>query len=143
VREDGPVSVSPDKQSNLSLARDRARLSLPVSLLVLLAIIAMTMPLPKRFVAVLPLLVALPLTIRLLRFLAGRPGRERFWPILTLVVIGMLLSQLTLQAVFFTRVRAYEQCLANAQTGVARGACEELRREAPPGSQLILDAAQI
>lgn len=143
MREDGGVSVPSDKQTDLRLARDRARLSLPVSLLVLLAIIAMTMPLPKRFVAVLPLLVALPLTIKLLRFLTGRPRRERFWPILTLVVIGMLLSQLSLQAMFFSQVRAYEQCLDNAQTGVARGACEQLRRQAPPGTELILDSSQI
>lgn len=114
-------------------AREKARRTLPISLLVLLGIIAMYLPLPKRFVAVLPLLIAIVLSVRLLQFLRDRPGRERVWPVITLVLVGLLLSSLGVQALFYESVKAYEQCLEGAQTQQARAACEELRRQSPLG----------
>lgn len=130
--EDGAVS---DQRlpKEIADARERARRSLPVSLLVLLGIVAMYLPLPKRFVAVLPLAVAIVLTIQLLRYLAGRPSREKVWPAITLGIIGMLLTTLAVQGLFYSTVSAYEKCLAGAQTSVARADCEKIRDESPIG----------
>ncbi|MEO7753007.1 MAG: hypothetical protein ABIS35_06290 [Terracoccus sp.] len=114
-------------------ARERARRTLPVSLLMLLGVVAMYLPLPKRFVAVLPLLVAGYLTVALLRFLSGRPGRQKVWPGITLGIIALLLASLASQAAFYPTVHAYEQCLAGAQTSQARGVCEQNRATSPLG----------
>lgn len=135
---DGPVSLQPGDR-DLAFAREKAKRTLPISVLVLLAIVAMYLPLPKRFVALLPLTVAIVLVIRLLAFLRDRPGRERIWPVVTLVLVGLLLSSLGVQVVFYETVRAYEQCVETAQTQQARAACEELRRDSPLGTGFPLE----
>jgi hypothetical protein len=117
----------------MAFAREKAKRTLPVMLLVLLALIAMYLPLPKRFIAFIPLAVAVVLTVRLLRFLTMRAGREKIWPAVTLVVIGMLMSTLLLQVAFYSSVSAYEQCRADAQTSIAAAACEKLKEAGPLG----------
>jgi hypothetical protein len=138
MREDGRVST-PDQRPEFAFAREKAKRTLPVTLLVLLGIIAMYLPLPKRFVAALPLVLAAVLTVRLLRFLSQRRGREKVWPAITLGLVGLMLSTLVLQAVYYESVSAYEQCLAGAQTQQARGECERLKQEGPLGSRLLLE----
>jgi RsiW-degrading membrane proteinase PrsW (M82 family) len=132
VVHDGPVSTQPQDR-DVAFAREKARRTLPISVLVLLAIIAMYLPLPKRFVALAPLVIAVVLSIRLLQFLRNQPGRERVWPVVTLVLIGLLVSNLAVQALFYEAVNAYEQCVDTAQTSQAAGECEELRRKSPLG----------
>ncbi len=129
---DGRVSQQPP-QRDVAYLREKARRTLPISVLVLLAIVAMYLPLPKRFVAAAPLVIAIVLSFRLLQFLRHRPGRERVWPVLTLVIVGLLLSNLAVQALFYESVSAYERCIETAQTAQAAGACEELRRQSPLG----------
>ncbi|WP_347353218.1 hypothetical protein [Intrasporangium sp.] len=129
--------MSPDPR-DIAFAREKARRTLPVSLLVLLGIIAMYLPLPKRFVAALPFVVAIVMTVRLLRFLRGRTGREKVWPAITLALTGLLLASLAVQAVFYPTVRRYEECLANAQTSTARAACEQIRQQGPFGVGFIV-----
>lgn len=129
--------MSPD-QRDIAFAREKAKRSLPVSLFVLLGIIALYLPLPKRFVAALPFVIALVLTIRLLRFVRGREGREKVWPVITLALTGFLLGSLALQAAFYPAVRDYEQCVAAAQTSHARAACEQIRQEGPLGMDFIV-----
>jgi flagellar biosynthesis component FlhA len=119
--------TEPQQEQEIAFAREKAKRTLPVALLVLLGLVAMYLPLPKRFVAFLPLLVAIVLTIRLLRFLSSRAGREKIWPVFTLVIVGMLLSTLALQVAFYGSVRAYEECLAGAQTKQASADCEVLK----------------
>jgi cytochrome bd-type quinol oxidase subunit 2 len=119
--------TEPQLEQEIAFAREKAKRTLPVALLVLLGLVAMYLPLPKRFVAFLPLLVAVVLTIRLLRFLSKRAGREKIWPAFTLVIVGMLLSTLTLQVAFYGAVRAYEDCVSGAQTRQAKADCEVLR----------------
>lgn len=130
---------TPDPKHEFAFAREKARRTLPVTLLVLLGIIAMYLPLPKRFVAVIPFVLAAVLTVRLLRFLAERRGREKIWPAITLGIVALLLSSLGLQAMFYDSVHAYEECLENAQTQQARGACEKLRDESPLGTRFLLE----
>ena len=124
--EDGRVT-DPDLQDQIVFAREKAKRTLPVALLVLLGLTAMYLPLPKRFVAFVPLVLAVVLTVRLLRFLAPRTGREKIWPVVTLVIAGMLLSTLAVQVAFYDTVSAYEECLAGAQTSIAAGSCAPLR----------------
>lgn len=119
--------TDPTPEQETAFAREKAKRTLPVALLVLLALVAMYLPLPKRFVAVLPLLIAVVLTVRLLRFLSSRRGREKIWPVVTLVISIMLLSTLAMQVAFYDSVRAYEECLAGAQTGIAQDTCAQQR----------------
>ncbi len=132
MREDGWVSKQQLDPAAVD-ARERARRTLPVSLLMLIGVVGMYLPLPRRFVAVLPLLVAGYFTIALLRFLAGRPGRQKIWPAITLGIIGVLLASLAFQAAFYPTVKAYETCLAGAQTSQARAVCEQTRSTSPLG----------
>lgn len=129
---DGRVSQQPE-QRDVAYLREKARRTMPISVLVLLAIVAMYLPLPRRFVAVAPLVIAVFLSVRLLQFLRDRPGRERVWPVITLVIVSLLLSNLALQGLFYESVSAYEQCVEMAQTSQAAGECEELRRQSPLG----------
>lgn len=124
--EDGRVT-DPDLQDPIVFAREKAKRTLPVALLVLLGLTAMYLPLPKRFVAFVPLVLAVVLTVRLLRFLSPRTGREKIWPVVTLVIAGMLLSTLAMQVAFYDTVSAYEECLAGAQTSIAAASCAPLR----------------
>ena len=125
--------TEPQLEKEIAFAREKARRTLPVAVLVLLALVAMYIPLPKRFVAFVPLLVALVLTVRLLRFLSVRSGREKIWPAVTLGIIGMLLSTLIFQVAFYRTVSAYEECVAAAQTAVAEADCQKLREPGPLG----------
>ncbi len=125
--DDKPVKQPPTP--DVAFAREKAKRSLPISLFVLLGIIAMYLPLPRRFIAFLPLAIAVVLSIQLLRFLRGRPGRDKVWPIITLVLIGFIGVSLGVQGVFYPSLRAYEKCLASAQTQQAAAACEPLRQQ--------------
>lgn len=118
---------TPGQQWSAADAQERARLSLPVMVCVLLSVVAMYLPLPKRFVAVVPLLLAVVLSVRLLRSLRHRRQREKIWPAVTLGMIGVLLASLLVQGVFYRSVHAYEECLAGALTAQARADCETLR----------------
>lgn len=130
-------AVRPEPRE-IAFAREKAKRTLPVSLLVLLGIVAMYLPLPKRFVAALPFVIAIVLTVRLLQFLRGRTGRERLWPVVTLVLTGLLLSSLAMQAVFYPSVSAYEKCMSGALTSHGRAACEQIRKEGPFGMDFIV-----
>ena len=119
--------TEPRPEQDVAFRREKAKRTLPVSLLVLLGLVAMYLPLPKRFVAFLPLVLAVVLTVRLLRFLSPRNNREKVWPALTLAMVGLLLSTLTMQAAFYDKVSAYERCLDGAQTSIAKGECAQQR----------------
>ena len=119
--------TEPQQEQEIAFAREKAKRTLPIALLVLLGLVAMYLPLPKRFVAVLPLVLAIVLTVRLLRVLSARGGKEKIWPVVTLVLSGMLLSSLALQVVFYDSVHAYEECVAGAQTSIAEGDCAPLK----------------
>ncbi|NUO34772.1 MAG: hypothetical protein HOP97_02715 [Terrabacter sp.] len=119
--------TEPQLEQEIAFAREKAKRTLPLALLVLLGLIAMYLPLPKRFIAFVPLLIAVVLTIRLLRFLSRRSGREKIWPAFTLVIVGMLLSTLVLQAAFYDSWSAYESCRSDAQTQQATADCEQLK----------------
>lgn len=128
--------TSPQQQRSIAEAREKARLTLPVLACVLLAVIAMYLPLPKRFVAVVPLVLAVVLSVRLLRSLRHRRGREKVWPAVTLGMVGLLLASLLVQGLFYRSVAAYEECMSGAQTSQARADCESLRGPFAQGGAL-------
>ena len=101
--------TEPQQEQEIAFAREKAKRTLPIELLVLLG------------------LLAIVLTVRLLRFLSTRGGKEKIWPVVTLVISGMLLSSLALQVVFYDSVHAYEECVAGAQTSIAEGDCAPLK----------------
>jgi hypothetical protein len=73
------------------------------------------------------------LAVRLLRFLTPRPGREKVWAAVSLAVLTLPVISLLLQALMYGPVSRYEECVAGAQTSVARGQCEQLRDVSPLG----------
>lgn len=97
-----------------------------MSLMAFTTLVAMMAPLPRRFITVLPLVVAVVLAIRYLRRLPSALRRERMMPILTLVVMGIVALLLAVQALAYNQVRDYEQCRLGAQTAAARADCESL-----------------
>ena len=128
--------TEPSREQEIALARERARRPLPLIGFVLLGLIAITLPLPKRFVAALPLVVAAYLSVKLLRYLKERPTSEKIWTALSLGVIVSMLLTLLVQAIFYGPVSAYEQCYDQAQTSAARAACDQLQRSGLLGSLL-------
>ncbi|MDN5790843.1 MAG: hypothetical protein L0H25_08245 [Micrococcales bacterium] len=131
--------MRPADHRDIAFAREKAKRTLPISLFVLLGVIAMYLPLPRRFVAVLPLALAIVLSVRLLQYLRGRPGRDKVWPILTLVLIGFIVVTLGLQGIFYRSLLAYQECLASAQTQQAAAACEPLRQQSPLGGTFAVN----
>jgi amino acid permease len=126
--------TEPSREQEIVLARERAKRSLPLIAFVLLGLLAITLPLPKRFVAAVPLLVAAYLSVRLLRFLKERPTSEKFWTALSLGIIVAMLLTLVVQVIFYGPVSAYEQCYDQAQTSTARASCDQLQRSGLLGS---------
>ena len=129
--EDGRVTTPRDP--DIAFAREKAKRSLPISILTLLGLIAMYLPLPQRFIAFLPLVVAVGLSGRLIRFLRGRSGREKVWPAITLGLVGYLIAALTTQIVLYGPIASYETCIDQAQTAQASAACELEREKGPLG----------
>ena len=121
------------RDEQVAYALEKGRRTLPVAVFALLGLVAMYLPLPQRFVAFAPLLVSLFLTLRLLRFLTARPGREKVWPVVSLGIVAMLLTTLVAQIVLYGPVSTYEACLDNAQTSLARADCEQMRESGPLG----------
>ncbi|HET8988205.1 MAG TPA: hypothetical protein VFN43_06800 [Humibacillus sp.] len=128
--------TEPTREEEIVLARERARRTLPLIAFVLLGLIAISLPLPKRFVAALPLVVAAYLSVKLLRVLKDRPTSEKIWTGLSLGIIVSMLLTLVVQAVFYGPVSAYEQCFEQAQTSAARASCDQLQRTGLLGSLL-------
>jgi hypothetical protein len=128
--------TEPSREQEIVLARERAKRSLPLIGFVLLGLLAISLPLPKRFVAALPLLVAAYLSVQLLRFLKDRPTSEKLWTALSLGVIVAMLLTLVVQVVFYGPVSDYEQCYDQAQTATARASCEQLQRSGLLGTLL-------
>jgi hypothetical protein len=126
--------TEPTREQEIVLARERAKRSLPLLAFVLLGLLALTLPLPKRFVAAVPLVVAAYLSLRLLRFLRDRPTSEKLWTALSLGIIVAMLATLVVQGAFYGPVSAYEQCMDQAQTSTARASCAPLQRSGLLGS---------
>lgn len=123
-----------EEQVDLAFAREKAKRTLPITVFVILGLVAMYLPLPRRFVAFVPLAIAVYLTVRLLQFVKDRAGREKVWPAITLAIVAALAGALLLQVAFYGTYRDYEQCVDGAQTSLARADCEQLKNNSLLGT---------
>ena len=109
--------TEPQLEQEIAFAREKAKRTLPVALLVLLGLVAMYLPLPKRFVAFLPLVLAIVLTVRLLRFLSLRAGaREGLAGLHARHRPARCSRARPSRSPSTDSVSAYEDCLSGAQT---------------------------
>lgn len=128
--------MSGQRSPQAEAARERSRLLLPSTLMAFVGLLALTMPLPQRFVAALPLGLSLALSIRALIKLKDRPRNEKVMPVIGLGLVAVFLGTLVLQGAFYSTVKRYEDCLDQAQTQAARGVCEDLRKSGPLGGNI-------
>jgi len=115
----------------------RGGYSVTVVALFLLILLASALPLPQRAVALVPIVLAAVTSVRELMRLRREqaPALMRFGPFLTLGFLGMLLAAVT-QAALYQPLKAYQDCLAGANTETAKTACLKEHQQSLVGSFL-------
>lgn len=108
--------------------------SLASTVAMLVTLVAMLLPLPGRFVAVLPCTVGVWQAVLALRDAARRRGElpvaHRVPPMMNLVLATLLFAALGVQVIFYSSASRYEDCVRGANTNAARAQCESgLRAE--------------
>jgi len=114
----------------------RGGYSMTVVALFLLILLASALPLPQRAVAIVPIAVAAVISVRELIRLQreSAPALMRFGPFLTLGLVGMLLLAAATQVTLYVPLKAYEDCLAGANTQAAQAACAQERQQSLVGN---------
>lgn len=117
------------------LAR-RGRYSLTIAALFLLVLVGGALPLPRRAVVLLPIVVAIVVSVREMRRLARASASAftRFGPAIALGLAGVLLLGAVTQAVFYAPQKQYEDCMAGANTATAQASCNQQRQRSILGS---------
>lgn len=104
--------------------------SLASTVAMLVTLVAMLLPLPGRFVAVLPCAVGVWQAILALRDASRRRGEvpavHRVPPMMNLALAALLFAALAVQAIFYTSASRYEDCVRGANTNVARAQCQNM-----------------
>lgn len=118
----------------------RSGYSLTVVALFVLILLASGLPLPQRAVAILPIGLAAFVSVRELVRLHREqaPTLMRFGPFLTLGFVGMLLLSAVAQIALYGPLKAYQDCLAGANTQAAQAACSQERQQSLVGNLLEL-----
>jgi hypothetical protein len=108
--------------------------------LFVLILLASGLPLPQRAVAILPIGLAAVVSVRELVRLRREqaPAMMRFGPFLTLGFVGMLLLSAVTQITLYGPLKAYQDCLAGANTQAAQAACSQERQQSLVGNLLEL-----
>jgi len=116
----------------------RGGYSVTVVALFMLILLASALPLPQRAVALVPIVLAAVTSVRELMRLRREqaPALMRFGPFLTLGFLGMLLLAAVTQAAFYQPLKAYQDCLAGANTETAKTACLKEHQQSLVGSFL-------
>ena len=116
--------------------RARGRYSLTIACLFLLILLGAGLPLPRRAIVVIPILVAIVVSIREMRRLArGSSGAfTRFGPAVALGLSSVLLLGAITQAVFYVPQKRYEDCMNGANTSTAQTVCSQQRQQSILGS---------
>jgi hypothetical protein len=96
------------------------------ALLLLLGLLATYLDLPWTAVALVPLVLAARETVRSMRAMtrAGAPRRAMVWPGVGLALIAYLAGSVLLMLAMYGPFTTYQNCLAGANTAVARAKCE-------------------
>ena len=116
--------------------RARGRYSLTIASLFLLILLGAGLPLPRRAIVVLPILVAIIVSIREMRRLsrASAGAFTRFGPAVALGLSTVLLLGAITQAVFYAPQKRYEDCMTGANTSAAQTVCTQERQQSILGS---------
>jgi hypothetical protein len=114
----------------------RGRYSLTIACLFLLILLGGELPLPRRVIVVVPLVLAIYASVREMRRLAKVSARAitRFGPAVALGLSGVLLIGVVTQIVFYAPQKEYEDCMAGANTATAQAACNQQRQRSILGS---------
>jgi hypothetical protein len=96
------------------------------AVLLLLGLLATYLDLPWKAVALVPLTLAAWDTVRALRDMsrAGAPRRAMVWSGVGLALIAYLAGSVLLMLALYGPFKTYQDCLAGANTGVARAQCQ-------------------
>jgi len=116
--------------------RARGRYSLTIACLFLLILLGAGLPLPRRAIVVIPIVVAIVVSIREMRRLSrGSSGAfTRFGPAVALGLSSVLLLGAITQAVFYAPQKRYEDCMNGANTSTAQTVCSQQRQQSILGS---------
>lgn len=112
------------------------RWSLTCLALFALVVVASDLPLPARAIALVPVIVAVVVTIQelLRQRREDAPVRMRLMPVITLVLLAFVLVTAAGQAVFYESVKEYQDCMSGANTAAARAHCELQRQQSGLGA---------
>ena len=116
--------------------RARGRYSLTVASLFVLILLGAGLPLPRRAIVVVPIVLAIVVSIREMRRLsrASAGAFTRFGPAVALGLSAVLLLGAVTQAVFYVPQKQYEDCMQGANTSVAQTVCSQERQRSILGS---------
>ena len=94
------------------------------------------LPLPRRAIVVIPIVVAIVVSIREMRRLsrASSGAFTRFGPAVALGLSTVLLLGAITQAVFYVPQKRYEDCMTGANTSTAQTVCSQERQQSILGS---------
>ncbi len=97
------------------------------AVLLLLGLLATYLDLPWKAVALVPLALAARETVRSLRQMAraGAPRRAMVWSGVGLALIAYLAGSILLMLAMYGPFKTYQDCLAGANTAVARATCQD------------------
>ena len=116
--------------------RARGRYSLTVAALFALILLAAGLPLPRRAIVLVPIVVAMTVSVREMRRLSrvSAGAFTRFGPAVALGLSAMLLLGAVTQAVFYVPQKQYEDCMQGANTSAAQTVCSQERQRSILGS---------
>jgi hypothetical protein len=97
------------------------------AVLLLVGLLATYLDLPWKAVALVPLALAARETVRSLREMAraGAPRRAMVWSGVGLALIAYLTGSVLLMLAMYGPFTTYQDCLAGANTAVARAKCQD------------------
>ncbi len=116
--------------------RARGRYSLTIACLFLLILVGAGLGLPRRAIVVVPIVVAIVVSVREMRRLsrASAGAFTRFGPAVALGLSTVLLLGAITQAVFYVPQKQYEDCMTGANTNTAQTVCNQQRQRSILGS---------
>jgi hypothetical protein len=116
--------------------RARGRYSLTIACLFLLILLGAGLPLPRRAIVLVPIVLAIGVSIREMRRLsrASAGAFTRFGPAVALGLSSVLLLGAITQAVFYAPQKRYEDCMTGANTSTAQTVCSQQRQQSILGS---------
>ena len=116
--------------------RARGRYSLTIASLFVLILVGAGLPLPRRAIVVVPIVVAIIVSVREMRRLSRSSAGAftRFGPAVALGLSAVLLLGAVTQAVFYAPQKQYEDCMTGANTNTAQTVCNQQRQRSLLGS---------